>query len=180
MGIWVAPAPPPERVLHPPTTRGHIAGRATTALLALSLVLLALVAAGAAAGYRGSVILTGSMQPALAPGDLVVVHSIAAAAMRPGEIVAFRDEHGTTITHRVKAVATRRDGSLAVTTQGDANNVSERWDTTPEATVGRVVTAVPQLGRVTSWTGSETGRLLVLGAIGALIAGYALRRIWSG
>jgi signal peptidase len=180
MGVWVAPAPDAERILRPASGRERIAGRATTALLAISLALAAVVALGAVAGYRGEVILTGSMRPALDPGDLVVMRNTPAAELRPGQIVSFRNRSGATITHRVRTVAAQRSGRLTVTTQGDANNAPERWDTTAGATVGRLVATLPQVGQVTRWTGSSTGRLLVLGAIGLLIAGYALRRIWSG
>lgn len=176
-GLSVAPAPlaptPPAAA-----SGGRAAGRGASILLALSLALAAIVAAAALLGYRGEAILTGSMRPALDPGDLVVVERIAAAQMRPGDVVSFRAPSGVTITHRVKAVAARRDGLLRVTTQGDANNVAEAWTTSPRATVGRVSARLPGAGGVLRWTGSPTGRLIVLGAIGALAAWLALRRIW--
>lgn len=181
MGISVAPAPAPDRVLDRAGASTSVASRATTVLLVLSVLLALVAGAGAAAGYRGAVILTGSMEPALSPGDLVVVRRMPAADIRAGQIVSFRDDkHGVTITHRVTAVRPAAHGArLAVTTQGDANNAAEHWTTTPEATVGRVVATLPHVGRVTNWTGSPTGRVLVLGIIGVLVAGLALRKIWS-
>lgn len=177
MGVWVAPAPSAEALLEAPP-RDRPAGRAATALLVVSLLLAVLVAAGAGLGYRGSVILSGSMEPALSAGDLVVVQTIPAAQMRVGDIVSFGTPAGVTLTHRVTGLRASADG-LAVTTRGDANGVSERWTTAPEARVGRVRATIPALGHVTRWTGSTSGRLIVLGAIGMLVAGLALRRIWE-
>lgn len=177
-GLWVAPAPIASA---PPAAApsGRAAGRAASALLAGSLALAAIAGGGALLGYRGEAILTGSMRPALDPGDLVVVERVPAARMRPGDVVSFRAPSGVTITHRVKALAARRNGLLRVTTQGDANNVAEAWTTSPRATVGRVTARLPRVGGVLRWTGSPTGRLIVLGTIGALAAGLALRRIWG-
>ena len=178
MGVWVAPGAAADP-LGSAAARPRSAGsRMATGLLVLSLVLAALVGAAALAGFRGEVILTGSMEPALSPGDLIVVDSVAASQLRPGDIVSFRDDRGVPITHRVIEVRTRRNGDLAMTTRGDTNTASERWTTRPDATVGRHAATLPALGRVTNWTSTPVGRMLVFGALGLLLAGVALRRIW--
>jgi signal peptidase len=173
VAISVAPRAPEA-----PVRARSLGGRLSSALLALSLALAAAVGAAALAGYRGEVILTGSMEPTLSPGDLVVVKKVAASELAVGDVVSFRDRHGTPITHRVEAVRATRSGELAVRTRGDANNAPERWRTAPDATVGRRVATVPAIGKVTDWSGTPTGRLIVFGLFGTLVAGMALRRIW--
>lgn len=180
MAVWFAPAPAAENVLETPPRYARALSRAATTLLAASLALAVVVAFGAAAGYRGTVILSGSMEPAVSKGDLVVVRTMPAADLRPGQIVSFRSPQGVPIVHRVATVEPRADGRLAVATKGDANNAPERWATSPEATVGRVTATLPGVGSITRWTGSETGRLLVLGLIGTAFCALGLRRIWSG
>jgi signal peptidase len=177
MGTWVAPTPRAEALLERPA-RGA-ANRAATAVLAAALLVATIALAGAAMGYRGVTILSGSMEPSISTGDLVVADTIRASQMRVGDVVTFRSEAGFSITHRVSSVTAKPDGSIAVTTKGDANPVPERWSTPPDATVGRVVATLPQVGAITRWTSDPTGRLLVLGAIAVLGAGVALRRIWS-
>lgn len=180
MSISVAPAPAAEQLFGAARRRGRLASRAASAALALA-VLLALVAGTAAIlGYRGEVILTGSMQPALHPGDLVVAQRVTAGRLAVGDIVSFRSRSGITITHRVRTIVRGRDGRLRIETRGDANSVSEHWVVPPGSQVGRIVLTVPHLGSVTRWTGSTTGRLIVLGAITGLGAAILLRRIWSG
>ena len=177
MTTWVATASHAEALAERPA--GSAASRAATALLVVALLVAALSAGGAALGYRGVAILSGSMEPAISTGDLAVVDTIRASEMRVGDVVTFRAEAGFSVTHRVTAVRTKSDGALAVTTRGDANVAPERWATSPKATVGRVVTTVPELGALTRWTASENGRLIVLGIVAAFGAGLALRRIWG-
>ena len=145
----------------------------------MALLVAVLAAAGAALGYRGVAILSGSMEPKISTGDLVLVDSISAGQMKVGDVVTFQSEAGFSITHRVTQLNAKPDGAIAVQTRGDANPVPERWNTTPEATVGRVVATVPEIGTLTRWTASEDGRLIVLGIVGALGAGLVLRKIWS-
>ena len=177
MTSWVASAPRAETLTERPA-RG-ITGRAATALLVVALLIAALAVAGASLGYRGVAILSGSMEPKISTGDLVLVDSIRAGEMAVGDVVTFQSEAGFSVTHRVTGLRAKGDGSLAVETRGDANPVPERWSTSPEATVGRVVATVPELGQLTQWTASEDGRLLVLGVVAALGAGLALRKIWG-
>lgn len=153
-------------------------GGVMSIVLAASLVLAVLAGAGAAAGYRGVVVLSGSMEPRLSTGDLALVRRTAITAIRPGEVITFTSPAGFSVTHRVRSLRGRTDGRVAVVTRGDANPAPERWSAPRAASVGRVVGVVPGAGRLLGWTTSRDGRLGVLGAIAAAGLALALRRIW--
>lgn len=71
------------------------------ALLVAVSVLLPLVA-----GWQSSVVMSGSMAPTLAPGDVVVVRPVAAADLRAGDVVLVDDPDlpGELRMHRIVAV----------------------------------------------------------------------------
>lgn len=137
------------------------------------------VLAPAVAGYRSFTVLSGSMEPALRVGDVVMDEPVAARDVRPGDVVTFPDpgQGGRLITHRVEAL--RVSGATAeVTTRGDANNAVERWSIPAAGHVGRVVYRLPMLGYVLVGARSPLGRLalVVLPALGLGLMG--VRAIW--
>ena len=105
-------------------------------------------------------VLTGSMSPAINPGDLVVVqrmqpHEIC-RHVQPGDIVSFRpDSNDTTtmVTHRVRHISTVADGlgDCVLTTQGDANNIADPPIPAAAVTGGKVRYTIPKLGYPISW-----------------------------
>src|SRR5919199_1569638 len=71
---------------------------------------------------------SGSLQPALPLGSLVVVVPRDAATVRTGDVITFSPpgDPGRTVTHRV--VDVRGAGpDLQVHTRGDANPVADPW-----------------------------------------------------
>ena len=89
-------------------------------------------------GFTAAVVVTGSMSPAIEPGDLVVCRRSADYAV--GDVITFRS--GTSlVTHRI--VGSTPDG---FTTTGDANNVADADPVPRGAVVGKVVFTVPKLG----------------------------------
>ena len=68
------------------------------------------------------VVISGSMEPRIMTGDLVVDRPTATADLQPGEVVSLRSAvTGDLVTHRVVAVAPQPDGTWQVTLKGDAN-----------------------------------------------------------
>ena len=89
-------------------------------------------------GFSAAVVVTGSMSPAIEPGDLVVCRRSADYAV--GDVITFRSG-AAIVTHRI--VGDTPDG---YTTQGDANNVADADPVPNGAIVGKVVFTVPKLG----------------------------------
>ncbi len=89
-------------------------------------------------GIGLSVVLTGSMEPSLSEGDLVVVRRT--DELREGQIIVYQED-GLLVIHRIK-----RLGEETVITQGDANNTED--DPIPRSAVkGELLFRIPGIGR---------------------------------
>lgn len=71
------------------------------------------------AGWSSEVVVSGSMMPRIAPGDVVVSQPVEAGSLRPGQVILVSNpaRPGTLLMHRL--VSRYPDGSLK--TRGDAN-----------------------------------------------------------
>lgn len=116
------------------------------------LVALALIAAGAtfAAGLRPHVISTGSMSPAVKPGDIVLTNdAIDRAQLGQGTVITFEHpEHARfLVTHRIAGL--NDDGTYQ--TKGDANRVADPYAVSQESIVGAGQLVVPLIGLPATW-----------------------------
>ncbi len=73
------------------------------------------------------VVLSGSMEPAFARGDILFLDNSYEEPIRVGEIVVFK-VHGREIpiVHRVVTVHEDEQGEIKVLTKGDNNNIQDR------------------------------------------------------
>ena len=118
-------------------------GVRTTAVRVAVVVLAATAAVWAACGYRAVYVGGGSMAPALAKGDFVVV-SRGVSRVREGDVVLVAKEGWPSgVLHRV--VAVNVDDTLVL--RGDANPTPDRDPARPESVLGVVSFVVPT-GRV--------------------------------
>jgi signal peptidase I len=130
-------------------------------------------------GFKSFTVMSGSMEPAIGTGSVVVERPIAPRDARVGDVVTFQDPEGTgrLITHRVTRV--RVSGSTAsFVTKGDANNTAERWNVPADGSIGRVAYDVPKVGYVMAYAGGRHGRLLLIALPALLLAAFEIARIW--
>jgi len=109
---------------------------------------------------------------------MVVDEPISPSQIRVGDIVTFREPHGTrTITHRVRQVSIS-EGQARVTTRGDANDTVEKWQVPVTGSVGRVVYEVPKIGYPVTWSHTRNGRLALVSIPALMLAMWAMVKIW--
>jgi len=107
-------------------------------------------------GGTSLTVLTGSMEPAIKPGDMVATRGVDAANQNNftvGQVIAFLPypNNPTVVTHRITAVTQGPDG-VSYTTKGDANNSVDPWGPVAASHVrGQVVYVVPKVGYVRQW-----------------------------
>ena len=157
----------------------RLAGLAGWAVVAVGVVLALAIAGPLAFGDRPHTVLTGSMEPAISPGDVVIDEQIPPTAARVGDVVTFRDpeDQGRYLTHRV--VGVRREGThLWFVTQGDANNGREHWRVAADGEIGRVLYTVPWVGHVAVLARTPLGWALLVGVPLLLVCAEELLRIW--
>ena len=117
-------------------------------------------------------ILTGSMEPGLPPGTLVVVRPVDPADIRVGDVVTYQIRPGVpgVISHRVVGVTVGEAGRT-FTLKGDANAEPDRDAVVEGQVMGEVWYSVPWLGRLN--TGVSAGaRAWLVPAVGVGLLGY--------
>lgn len=145
----------------------------------LTVGLLLAIGVSLAAGYRTFSVMSGSMEPNIHTGDVVVDKPIAPLDARVGDVVTFKDPSrgGELVTHRLRSV--RRNGAtVAMITKGDANTAVERWSVPVNGSVGRVAYRLPSAGRAIVAIRGPFGRLLLIALPALLLGIYELTRIW--
>lgn len=150
-GTEAAPDPAPRR-------RGPVA-RVVSVVLGVVMVALVVLAGAVVVvprvlGATPLTVLSGSMERALSPGDVVVVRPVDPDELRTGDVVTVQPVSGdpTLVTHRV--VQVDRDGAdvTGLVTRGDANGAADA-PLVPDQVMGRVAYSVPLVGHATnvSW-----------------------------
>ncbi len=94
-------------------------------------------------GYSLFRVVTGSMEPTIPVGSLLVCRQIGMEGVQVGDIICFRAQEsaifGQMMTHRVTDIFTVEDGSLLFQTRGDANLVADGFMVSQTNFVGKVI-----------------------------------------
>ncbi|OYR43404.1 signal peptidase I [Halorubrum sp. Hd13] len=122
------------------------------------------------------VVLTASMTPAIAPGDVVIVADRDPTTVVDGDVITFmRGTSEVPVTHRVIDVV-GEGGTLAFETMGDANEGPDPGLVPAGNLVGVVALTIPYIGYVIQFAGTQAGFVaLVLLPFGLL----AVTEVWS-
>jgi signal peptidase I len=123
---------------------------------------------------------SGSMQPALPLGSVVVVVPRDADAVRIGDVITFSPpgDDTRTVTHRVVEIRGTGD-DVSVHTRGDANPVEDPWTLQfPSGRTWVVVADAPWVGRPWLWLAQPMHRELVLVPAALLVTLMWLTTIW--
>jgi signal peptidase I len=138
-----------------------------TLAAAAGVVCLLVALAAAAFGLRPLVFRSGSMGPDIRTGALGVAQSVAASAVRPGEVVSVLSSQGTRVTHRV--VSTSPAGDLVrLELKGDANSIPDA-ESYVVSRVDRLVFVVNGAGYVVGWLSGPIGIFACGLLVGALL-----------
>lgn len=106
----------------------------------VSLTMLwALAAVGAACGLvwgataagviKPLVVISGSMEPGIMTGDLIIDTRVPAESLKVGDVVSVPSElTDDLVTHRIEAVAPAGNGTYTLTLKGDNNTYTDALD----------------------------------------------------
>jgi signal peptidase I len=129
-------------------------------------------------GWRTTVVVSGSMEPAVHVGDVILFDHEAAATLKPGRIILFDDPNrpGQLISHRL--YGWRPDGTLI--TKGDANPKPDSASVRTSHLRGAARMVIPRVGLLTVWLdrGTVNGRLwlAVTALAGCVVVAFPLGR----
>ncbi|MFB2582307.1 signal peptidase I [Herbiconiux sp. P15] len=143
-------------------------------LLAAVGVLLAVVVVPRVMGATPYTVLTGSMQPSLPPGELVVVSPADPDSIRVGQVATYQLASGrpAVATHRVVGVSVSGSGERSFIFRGDANSADDPEPVRAEQLRGVLRYHLPILGHVNVWLTGEQ-RAIGIGVIAAALLAYA-------
>jgi signal peptidase I len=109
-------------------------------LIILALVIgIALTSKTSIAGFRSFVVLSGSMEPALPVGSIVLTYSQANYGL--GDVVTFNNSSGQTVTHRIVS-----NSAPNFRVAGDANSYPDAQLVPQSRIIGKAVFDLPYLG----------------------------------
>lgn len=173
------PSPGVERGSRSPVFLRWIATVLSWTGATLAVAFLGGLLVAAAAGYRGYTVMSGSMEPVIATGDLVINQPIGPFDARVGDVVTFLDPGGSgrLITHRVQSIDVTPQ-LVDVVTKGDANTAVERWSISRHGRLGRVVLDVPRVGYAMAVLRSRVGQMALVVVPALLLMTLALLKIW--
>lgn len=100
-------------------------------------------------GLRPLTVLSSSMEPALHPGDVVMVRAVDPADLQAGDVLTYLPPGSPAgalpVTHRLTGFTAGPEGSRELILQGDANALPDA-PLPLSALQGRVVATLPNLG----------------------------------
>jgi len=145
-----------------------VLGTAARVVLFSLVGLMVYAAAPAALGWSPSTVMTGSMEPRVHPGDVVVAKPVAAAEIHRGQVLLFDDpdQAGHLRLHRY------HDNGRAgqIVTKGDANPTADSTPIGRDAVIGVGFLRVPYVGSPFVWAANhQYGHLLVAGGLLLLV-----------
>ena len=112
--------------------------------------------------FRNYVVLTGSMEPSISPGDYITVLKVNKDKLKEGDVVTYKKED-TAVTHKIVSI----DGDTVIT-QGTANNIADD-PIKKDDIIGRYAFKIPKVGYIMKFMSSLSGLILIFGFTGIAI-----------
>lgn len=109
-------------------------------------------------GYKPFIVLSGSMEPEIMTGDMVLVKNTDAGNLQEGDVIAFKSGEAV-VTHRIMEVKTE-NGEVSYVTQGDANDSPDQTSVKPADVEGIYKNRIPGAGNVAMFMQTTTGMIL--------------------
>lgn len=97
-------------------------------------------------GIKTYIIISGSMEPNLRVGDMVIVKEVDESDLNVGDIISYRNGQNI-ITHRIVGI-TSANGMKQYVTKGDYNNVEDNVVVTMDSIEGKVIKKLTYLGKI--------------------------------
>jgi len=100
---------------------------------------------------------TGSMEPAIPVGSVVVIKPVDPETLREGDIICFQLSESTSVTHRIINVTDE-----GFKTKGDANEDPDQGIVKKENIIGKVIFTIPFIGYLGYFVRTPLGFILLI------------------
>lgn len=128
--------------------------------------------------YEVKVVLSGSMEPAIKKGSMVVVRPV--DLYKTGDVITFGkdDKENIPTTHRIIAERVE-NGNLLFTTKGDANDDPDGKEVRESEVIGKVVFDIPYLGFILDMARKPIGFVILIVIPAVLVVFDEVIKIWA-
>ena len=111
-------------------------------------------------GWKPFIVLSGSMETEIYPGDLAIVKEVDTNTLKEQDIIAFK-QGGIVTTHRIIGIV-EVDGITKYITKGDNNNIQDNGYVLPEQVEGLYQFKIKNLGNFAMFTQTPIGMMVCL------------------
>ena len=123
------------------------------------------------------IVLSGSMEPSIHVGDIVVSSKVNIEDLREGDVITFRYEgERNCITHRITKIMNTEFG-IFFKTKGDANEEEDTRPVRENEVIGKAILVIPYLGYLPAFAKTTLGYITLVVIPGLLIIANELIRI---
>lgn len=98
-------------------------------------------------GWKPFIVLSGSMENNIMPGDLILTKEIDALELKEGDVISFRTNKYTVITHRIINIVDE-EGERKYYTKGDNNDAADSDPVCNDQIEGIYRYRIPKLGEI--------------------------------
>jgi len=149
-----------------------------TFLLVLLLVIALFTFIAPNLGWSVNTVLSGSMEPHISTGDLVVTKPVSTDEIKAGDIITFSSSSNKRLTtHRV--ISIEGADQLQFQTKGDANEDADPYMVPAKNVVGKVCLKIPYFGYVSQFIKTPIGFVLTFCIPGIMIILLEVRKLWQ-
>ena len=138
---------------------GKLAGNVVTGLFVLLFLVAAIIILAPFAGWHVDSVLSGSMEPAIPLGGMVILGPVSASDIHVGDIIAYFNGD-VEVCHRVTAV--EQGSQVRFVTKGDANRSPDGTPVTSDKITGRLVLSIPLAGYLIYFMKTPVGLFLTI------------------
>lgn len=134
------------------------------------------------AGHKVLTVLSGSMEPNIHTGDVIVIRPYTPAdEIKEGDVITFRtkEKADMLITHRVVGTVNVNGVPQVYVTKGDANDSEDLSTVGKDQVVGVYQARVPYFGYVSNFLHKPIGIILCVVLPGVILLGLEFRKIYQ-
>jgi len=149
-------------------------------VMVISISLLGFMLIGPRFGWETHPVLSGSMEPALKVGGIIVTKPERLENIKIGDIITFQIGEGPKVTHRVIDIV-EMEGETHFQTKGDANEEPDPGFVSSNGEeMRKAVFHLPYLGFLAQFMKSKLAFLVLVGIPALILIVWFSRDIWKG
>lgn len=113
--------------------------------------------------YRIYCVVSGSMEPSIPRGSLVLMKRMLDSQYRLGDVIVYvrDDKKSAPVMHRIIDLQKNQFGIGFISTKGDSNPNGDPWQVNYNQIEGKVIRDVPYAGYLISYLNTKFGFLLI-------------------